>query len=330
MNAARLEHIRRLLCGLQDHIRDALLAARSRRGAGFARIAGVTSADTIYAVDRVSEEAILAWFDRHWPRTWPVEVVMEGTADGEALTFPAGTPPRATELKCILDPIDGTRGLMHDKRSAWSLAAVAPQRGGRTSLRDIVVAAMTELPVTKQWRADQYSAVRSAGVRATAVDVRAGGRLRLRPRLSSAEMFAHGFASLAKFFPPGRALTARLEERLWAEVEPGGASHVFDDAYISTGGQLAELLAGHDRMVGDLRPLVFRKLGLHRELSCHPYDICTGLILEEAGGVIERPEGGPLRPPLDLTTPVAWMAYANPVLARKARPVLRRLIRELL
>ena len=30
----------------------------------------------------------------------------------------------------IVDSIDGTRGLMYDKRSAWCLAAVAPPGGG--------------------------------------------------------------------------------------------------------------------------------------------------------------------------------------------------------
>jgi fructose-1,6-bisphosphatase/inositol monophosphatase family enzyme len=330
MTTASLPRARALLCALQDSIREQLLVARQRQARTFARVSGVTAADVIYEIDRVSETAIMAWFEAHWPKGWPVEVVMEGIPDGEVVTFPRGTPLSRTRWKCILDPIDGTRGIMHDKRAAWSLAALAPQRGQRTQLSDIVVAAMSELPVTKQWRADQYSAVRGGGVKATAFDVRSGSRERLRVRLSSATGFAHGFASLAKFFPPGRSLTAELEERLWDEVEPLAVGNVFDDQYISTGGQLAELLAGHDRMVGDLRPPVFRKLGLTDALACHPYDICTALILTEAGGVVESPTGTLLRAPLDTTTPVAWMAYANPALARKIRPVLRRLIKELL
>ena len=320
-----------MLCALQDHIRDRLVAARGARPARtFSRVAGITAADVIYEIDRVSEDAIMSWFEAHWPKAWPVELVMEGLADGAVVTFPRGTLPRRTIWKCILDPIDGTRGIMHDKRSAWSLAALAPQRGRRTDLKDITVAAMTELPVTKQWRADQYSAIRGCGVTGTAVDVRGGGRVPLRARLSGATSFGHGFASLAKFFPPGRTLTAQLEERLWSELEPAGLGNVFDDQYISTGGQLAEVLAGHDRLVGDLRPAVFRKLGLTDALACHPYDICTALIVQEAGGLVESPAGRPLRAPLDTTTPVAWMAYANPVLAKKVRPVLKRLMADLL
>ena len=39
-----------------------------------------------------------------------------------------------------------------------------------------------------------------------------------------------------------------------------------------------------------------------------------------------KPGGKPLRVPLDTTTPVAWMGYANATLARTVRPVLRRIM----
>lgn len=333
MTPRQLQQMRRLLCRLEDSIRAALLAARdSQAAADFARVASVTAADTIYQIDRVSEEAILAWFDAHWPARWPVELVMEGL-EGEAVTFPRGTPLARTAFKCILDPIDGTRNLMYDKRSAWALAAVAPQRGKKTHLGDVIVAAMTELPTGKQWAADQVSGVKGcgpAGLVAERVDVRGGGRRRWTPRPSRAADFKHGFASLARFFPEGKGLLAQVEEGLWNALGLGGHSSplVFEDQYISTGGQLYELLVGHDRMLGDLRPRAFRKLGLESAHVCHPYDICTALLLQEAGGVVETPEGGPLRPPLDTTTPVAWMGYAHPGLARQVRPVLRRLMKE--
>lgn len=332
MTTGHLRRARRLLCSLQDRIRDDLVRARARnRKKDFAAVAGVTAADTIYEIDKVSEETILAWFEAEWPRQWPVEVVMEGI-EGEAVTFPRGTPVGKTLWKCILDPIDGTRGLMYDKRSAWSLAGLAPQRGARTNVADIVVAAMTELPTSKQWRSDQLSAVRgygARGVRSEWVDVRRGewGRLNLRP--SAAKDFQHGFSSFARFFPDGKTLLSELEEAVWAELHakvPPGSPLVFDDQYISTGGQLYEIVAGHDRFVADLRPEAFARLGLRSSLVCHPYDICTALIAREAGAIVEAPAGGAIRAPLDTTTPVSWVAFANAVLARKMRPVLRRLI----
>ena len=334
MTPRQLQQVRRLLCRLEDTIRDTLLAARgSRAAADFARVAAVTAADTIYQVDRVSEEAVLGWFEAHWPARWPVELVMEGL-EGEAVTFPRGTPAARTRLKCLLDPIDGTRSLMYDKRSAWVLAAVAPQRGRKTHLGDLVVAAMTELPTSKQWAADQVSGVKGCGPRglvAERVDVRGSGRSALAPRPSQATDFKHGFASLARFFPEGKALLARVEEGLWDALYGLGSNSsplVFDDQYITTGGQIYELLVGHDRMLGDLRPRAFQKLGLDSPLVCHPYDICTALLLQEAGGVVETPEGTPLRTTLDTTSPVAWLGFANSRLARQARPLIRRLLKE--
>jgi fructose-1,6-bisphosphatase/inositol monophosphatase family enzyme len=327
-----LDRARRLLCSLQDTVRDALQASRARTRRRFAEVAAVTAADTIYRIDRVSEEAILGWFEEHWPKGWPVEIVMEGL-EGKATTFPRGTPVRQTQWKCILDPIDGTRGLMHDKRPAWSLAGLAPQRGARTNLRDIVVAAMTELPTTKQWRADQVSAVRGSGLKAEAIDVRSGSRERLKLQPSRATDFKHGFATFARFFPGAKAVISDIEEALWAELhvdEIGSSPLIFEDQYISTGGQIYELIAGHDRMVADLRPLAFRKLGLPDHLTCHPYDICVALLLEEVGGVVADADGKRLRAPLDTTSPVSWVGYANPILARQVRPVLKRLIAELL
>jgi len=333
MSMPNLEQARRRLCRLQDHIRGILLSARARRGRDFAKVAGISAADTIYTVDRISEEAILDWFDWHWPRAWPIELVMEGL-EGEATTFPRGTPVARTLWKCILDPIDGTRNLMYDKRSAWILTALAPQRGSRTHLGDIVVAAMTELPTSKMWRSDQLSAVRGRGVRAQACNVLTGRRQSLRVRTSRARDFEHGFASIAKFFPEAKGLLGAVEERLWRELGlhgKNGGQLVFDDQYLSTGGQIYELAVGHDRMLGDLRPAAYAKIGLGAaSLCCHPYDICTALILQEAGGIVEAPDGRPLRVPLDTTTPVAWMGYANPHLARRVRPVLRRIVAALL
>ena len=332
MTAAHLERARKLLCALQVDLRDTLIAARAKGGKSFAKIAAVTAADTIYQVDKISEAAIFAWFERHWPRAWPVELVMEGVEDGDEVTFPRGTPVAKTIFKCILDPIDGTRNLMYDKRSAWALAALAPQRGAKTHLGDIVVAAMTELPTSKQWRGDQLSAVRGRGVVAEMHNLRTGRKQKLPLRPSKAKNFEHGFASIARFFPEGKALLAALEEALWRKLGvlgKNGGQLVFDDQYISTGGQIYELAIGHDRMLGDLRPPAYAKLRLgSTSLCCHPYDICTSLILQEAGGIIEAPDGKPLRARLDTTSPVAWMGYANPTLARMVRPVLRRLMKK--
>ncbi len=323
MTFVQLDRARRLLCRLQDHIRDAVREAQRRGARRMAKVAAVTSADTIYAIDKVSEHAVLAWFAKNWPRRWPVELVMEGL-EGNAVTFPRGTPVAKTLLKCILDPIDGTRGLMYDKRSAWSLAALAPQRGAKTNLGDIVVAAMTELPTSKGGFADQLSAVRGGGVVAMRLDLRTSRRAKFSPQPSRACDLAHGFASFVKFFPPGKTWLVEREAKLWRAL--GNSPDIFDDQYLSTGGQLYELAMGHDRFIADLRPLAFAQLGLKTALACHPYDICTALIARELGCVVTAPDGKPLRGPLDTTSPVAWVGYANKALARKIGPKLRAIL----
>ena len=290
-----------LLCELGDHLRDLVVGVR---GMDMAAIEGETPADTIYGVDKVTDDSLVAWFERHWPE--PVELVSEGLH--EPVVVGRGTPASTV----IVDSIDGTRGLMYDKRAAWSLAAVAPH-GGR--LADVVAAAMTEIPTTKQWAADQLSAVRGGGVVAERVDVLGGGRHDIDVRPSTATDLEHGFAQVAKFLPPGKAALATIEAAVFEAI---GASAVFDDQYLATGGQVHELVAGHDRFVADLRPLV-----APGAFACHPYDICTALVLEEAGGVVADPWGEPLDVPLDTTTPVAWAGYANRALFERIAPALR-------
>lgn len=334
-HSADADHLRALLCDLQNSIREALVAARAQNDiTEFARVAAQTSADTIYAIDRVSEEAILEWFAAHWPASEPVELVMEGLEDGEAVCFPPTIRVEDTKWKCILDPIDGTRGIMYDKRSAWSLAALAPQKGEATNLRDITIAAMSELPTSKAYLADQVSGVRGCGREGLVcerLNMLDSSKTSWTPHPSTARDFRHGFAAWARFFPEGKSLLAKVEEELWDELIGLNSSTspvVFDDQYISTGGQLFEILVGHDRMQGDLRPLAYAKLGYDSSLVCHPYDICTAFLLEEAGGIVEAPDGSALSVPLDTTSSVMWMMFANETLANQVRPVLRRLIKE--
>jgi hypothetical protein len=283
-------------------------------------------------VDKFGEAAILAWFEEHWPGEWPVQVVMEGIE--HELCFPAGTKIADTHWKCILDPIDGTRGIMYDKRSAWALGGIAPQKGEDTRLSDIVAAAMTEIPTSKHWRADQLSTTRDGPLVGSALDLRTGDAHDLTASPSRATDFAHGFSSLVKFFPEGRTLTAQIEERIWDELiglNSSPSPTVFDDQYISTGGQFYEVVVGHDRMVADIRPLVFHVLDLEfSSLVCHPYDACAWLVLTKAGAVYEHPLGGFPDAPLDTETGIAWIAYANDNLAALARPVIQKVLSQFL
>src|SRR4029078_10350122 len=116
-------------------------------------------------------------------------------------------------------------------------------------------------------------------------DLRGGVRVPLTVQPSSATDLEHGFAVVSKFFVPGKVALAQLETELFTRL---GSRDVFEDEYISSGGQLHELLAGRDRFVADLRPLVDPEA-----FACHPYDVCTAMLLEEAGGVGADPRRAP-------------------------------------
>src|SRR5204863_735299 len=215
----------------------------------------------------------------------PLCLVAEGLpGDSVVLT------PDARETDCrwrlLVDPIDGTRGLMYQKRSAWILAGVAPNRGTATRLRDIVLAVQTEIPLVKQHLSDQLWAHRGRGMKARRFNRLSGAQEGLTPRPSQADTIAHGFATVVRFFPGARDTLAAIDDEVvqaLVQAAPGRAA-CFEDQYASTGGQLYELMAGHDRLVADLRPLmqpVRAAQGLPPGRRCHPDDLCTARIAEE-------------------------------------------------
>jgi hypothetical protein len=99
-----------------------------------------------------------------------------------------------------------------------------------------------------------------------------------------------------------------------------GKAQAFEDQYISTGGQLYELIAGHDRFVADIRPLLERKRAGGAALCCHPYDLCTELIARELGVRVTDERGAALGAPLDTASDVSWVGYANDALRRLIEP----------
>jgi hypothetical protein len=96
-----------------------------------------------------------------------------------------------------------------------------------------------------------------------------------------------------------------------------------------TGGQLYEIIVGHDRFIADLRPVFFEALGLPPKLVCHPYDICTELIAREAGVFVTNEWGAQLAAPLDIRAAVSWCGYANQTLKDQIEPKLQGLLEEL-
>jgi fructose-1,6-bisphosphatase/inositol monophosphatase family enzyme len=315
------------ILALHDRIRTSVVEAFSgQQPDTLSDVADDGVGDTIYAVDRVSEETLVAGLEEIASEE-PICLVAEGLPPA-GLVLPRGARESDCRWRLLVDPIDGTRGLMYQKRPAWILTGVAPNRGAATRLRDIELAVQTEIPLVKQHLCDQLWAIRGEGVHAWRLDRISGISEKLALRPSRSDTIAHGFASISRFFPGARDVLAALDDDVAAAVlgpPVEGKAACFEDQYISTGGQLFELMIGHDRYVADLRPLlagVLAERGAPRPLCCHPYDLCTILIAEELGLAITDATGAPLDAPLDLDADVAWVGYANDALRRRVEPAL--------
>jgi hypothetical protein len=89
-------------------------------------------------------------------------------------------------------------------------------------------------------------------------------------------------------------------------------------------------MVGHDRFIADLRPLmeqVIARRGMRLGICCHPYDVCSALIAKELGVIVTNAAGDLLDAPLDTTSDVAWVGYANEGIRRQIEPLLQRALR---
>lgn len=314
---------------LHAEIRGAVVAACERQALD--ELAGVAeddaAGDTIYAVDRVSEATLVSFFAERVAPRWPLVLVGEGLHEGQVL-LPVGIAESDAVIRVIVDPIDGTRGLMYQKRPAWILTGVAPNRGPATRLRDIELAVQTEIPLVKQHLCDALWATADGPLVAERLNRVTGAVTPLSLRPSQAPTIAHGFATVCRFFPGAREELAAIDEEVVRAAlgppQPGKA-HCFEDQYISSAGQLYELIAGRDRFVADLRPLLDVYLAERGEalgICCHPYDLCTLLLAERAGVLLADDHGDELDAPFDVHADVGWVGYANQAIRDQIEPAL--------
>lgn len=330
----QLEELLPLLRELHDRMRQRVLeAAASRAIEDLSQVVADQGGDLVFAIDRESEEELIDFLSRRLACREPIVLVAEGLPTGQTV-LPQGAREADCRWRIIVDPIDGTRCLMFQKRSGWILTGVAPNRGEETSLQDIELAVQTEIPILKQNECDQMWAIRGRGAEAERYDRLTGERSPLKLRPTRADTIRFGFASISRFFPGMRDVLASLDDQIVTGVlgprEPD-STLTFEDQYPSTGGQIFGLASGADRFLADLRPLM-QKIAAERGEAmghcCHPYDICTMLIAEELGVTITDPRGNPLDVPLDVETDVGWVGYANDAIRGQVEPVLKKVLNE--
>jgi len=287
--------------------------------------------DTLFHIDRISETRLIALFEEGIASRAPMVLIGEGIPRGK-ITLPRNTRSEDAIWRVIVDPIDGTRSLMYQKRSGWILTGVAPNRGDDTSLADIELAVQTEIPLVKQHLSDCLWAQKGSGARGERFNRITGERRPFTPAPSTAAGLDHGFSTVVRFFSGGREILGALDDELASAIfgrGDGRNARSFEDQYLSTGGELYELMTGHDRFVADLRPLlapILEGRGSSSVLCCHPYDISTALIAREAGVVITGGLEDELNAPLNTEANVSWAGYANGIIRELVEPRLRAAI----
>ena len=325
------QRLLKLGLAVQTHVTRMVREAARSSDFALAEAVGEDAGDRIYAIDRDVEVTldveIVTWPDE----CFPLLLTAEGLGrDGRHLFGDSDKPVR---WRLLLDPIDGTRMLMYDKRSAWFLAAVAPDQGEETSLAGAVASVMVELPTSKQGFADAFAAAAGGSTEGCrfAVNEREPPLIETSVPIPASPTtrtdLVNGFVSVIACFPGTRRLAADLAERI---AESVGAvtptPEIFDDQYISTGGQLVQLMTGRDRCVLDLRPLFNRILGRtddERFIEAHPYDVAGLLATQRSGVVVTDGFGHALNAPFDVTTGVHWCGYANAGIRATVEPIVR-------
>jgi fructose-1,6-bisphosphatase/inositol monophosphatase family enzyme len=300
-----------------------------------AAVARQEQEDACFEIDVQVEHVLPDLLERELGPIASVAVVFEGQGDGPALVVPRGVSEDAARYRAIIDPIDGSRGLAYQLRSAWILTAVADNRGRATSIRDAHVAVQTEIPLVNQRTGAALSVVRGQPLAAATYDVDTGASQPLSLSPSSATTIENGYVGTENYFDGPSVMLAGIEEALIRRVlgpAAAGAARIWRDTYISSGGVVFNLLSGRLRWAHDFRPLVRHRMEQHGMQMClvaHPYDLCAAPLLADAAGVqLTDPWGQPLDVPMTLHDDVAWVGYANEAIRRQIEPALQAVLRE--
>lgn len=315
-----LEETRRLHEAIRRLTAERLERARVERAPDIASAPGAWRAgDLTYAiddaVDPLLDDYVVRILERH-----PITLVAEGPGLVTAGQGAPGAPVRA-----IVDPIDGTRALMHELRSGWVLTGIAPDRGDATALSDVQLAVQTELPTTGAGVYHVLVSERGRGTRLERRDVRSGtlieeGVLRAptSPRLDN------GYFCFTRYLPAERPLVARLEQAFFEraiEAHALSARLLYDDQYLCSAGQLYLVATGRYRLAVDLRRWL-RTLHGGDSFTAKPYDVGTLLAFREAGLVVLDATMRPLDAPLDTETPLDLVVFPNEAVRAAFQPQL--------
>ncbi|MHC4845023.1 MAG: hypothetical protein ACYTCU_02565 [Planctomycetota bacterium] len=279
--------------------------------------------DLTYALDHEADAALTAYGEEVGKR-YPVTLIAEGPG---VRHYGEGAP--GPPLRILVDPIDGTRSLMHDMRSAWALTGIAPDHGELTRLSDTVLAVQTELPTTSAGVYRVMWALKDEGAFVARHVVATGAEAERQPLLASPdERIDNGYLCFSRYLPVERPIVAAIEERFLTDVmdvHDLSPRLIYDDQYLCSAGQLALVTAGTYRMLADLRGWLSRTRGIEN-FTPTPYDLAASLIYREAGVPMLDEHFEPFDAPMDTETRLTIIAFANESLRRRLEPPLQAIL----
>jgi hypothetical protein len=313
-----------------DAAREDVTASSSGAFADLTRTAGIGAGDTTFGLDVEPERIVQAWAEGH-ARTEPLSVLTEDS--GWRHLGPSSAGPGFQYLdgfdhggpRVAIDPVDGTRNLMFDLRSAWASIALAPPGASVPMLSEVSLGYLRELPDSRSAEARLVvGKPRDGACRLEIVKARDRPTLLREGALRSddSDQVDGGFFPFFRFHPDMREELAQIEATFFARLakhEGADQNNIYDDQYISNAGQLLLLASSKYRMVADLRAYVAQRRG-RPTVTSKPYDVAAAIpIARAAGCVVTHPDGSPLDFELNATTPVSFVAWANePTRARLA------------
>jgi len=221
---------------------------------------------------------------------------------------------------------------MFDLRSAWAAIGMAPAGAGEPRLSELTLGVVQELGTSRAGRALRLIGRAGSAGHSCVQELFALNDEGLAERLCSEPLVVDGearvdsgFFPFFRYHPAGRVGMAKLEveffERL-SDAEGADLRNVYDDQYISNTGQLVLLAQGKYRMIADLRAALAARDG-GPAVTSKPYDIAAAVVCARgAGAVLEDPRGTELDTPLDASSPVAFVGYANTPTRARLRPHL--------
>ncbi len=311
---------------LHHSIRKAVRESIKYQTEGLARIYGSGNGDVSYGIDIICERMIDQWFMENPPEGGAV-VICEGLGQR---VYPSTQDKASARWRIIIDPLDGTRHIMYDMRSAWILTGIAENKGSEVTLSDICAAIQTEVPTTMQDKGAVLKAVKHQGAEIKVYDLHTDKEMDSHVSLSpsTATTLENGFCVFSNFFPGTKAIISEMEERILCRLygyPKEDSNLIFTEQYISSGGQLYMLMTGKYRMVIDIRALLYRyqlKRNRSLPLCVHPYDLSASLIAIESGCIVKNVYGDILNYPMNLNTNCSWVGYANSSLYKNIHKII--------